>query len=915
MPDWTSEIRSRLSSLRLPPARELDIIDELSQHLQDRYTELIAGGTSPDEAKRLALVEFRTPNGLADRLAPLRQANTRPSMTPGAQSRGLFTDLWFDVRYAVRQSSHRPAFTAVIVATLALCLAANTGIFAVIDAVMLRALPFPEPDRLVAIYNTYPGAGADIAPNSAMDFVDRRKLPALADLATFQRTGLTVASGPAESERVMGLIASPSLFAVIGSQPFLGRLLLETDAIAGAEQRVLLTHGYWQRVFAGRPSAVGETLRVNGAPFTVIGVLPADWRFINPDVQIVIPPAFTAQDLTPQRRHRNNNWQQLGRLANGATVETLQDQIDALNAANLEAMPEMRQALTNIGFTTRVAPFQEFIVGQAARILYFLWGGVIVVLLIGAINVSSMVLVRAAVRRREWATRIALGAGSGRLLRQSLIESWLVTAVGASVGLLLAVWLLSLAPSLGLDELPRGTEIALNLRVLIFVVLLTLLVGTALGLLPILTHRPRAALQAMREESRTGTASRSARVARRALASVQVAGALILLVAGGMLLASLQRVLSVDIGFRPERLLTAQLSLSAIRYPTAREIERLTDQLSDRLRQLPGIEAAGLSSLTPFSGGVSNNPMLAEGYEMAPGESIVAVNHVSVSDHYFETVGARLLAGRWFDAGDVEGRRRVIVIDDRVARKFFPDGNAVGRRMWPLRGTERMFAPPPDDQMLTVIGVVAEMRLTDVVDDPGTRTNGSCYYPFRQRASRVVGLAIRTIGEPAMIIGTVRRAVAGLDPEMPLHLVDAVTNLIDRSLVDRRTPALVAAGFAAVALLLATLGVYGVLAYHVSQRTREFGIRMALGADARRIFTLVLSDGGLIVGVGVLAGLAGALLAVRSIESQLYGVSAFDPAIVIGVIGALALVALLAISIPARRAARTQPTIALTDVQ
>jgi predicted permease len=336
--------------------------------------------------------------------------------------------------------------------------------------------------------------------------------------------------------------------------------------------------------------------------------------------------------------------------------------------------------------------------------------------------------------------------------------------------------------------------------------------------------------------------------------------------------------------------------------------------LQERLSQLPGLEAAGLSSLTPFSGGVSNNPMLAEGYEMARGESIVTVNHVSVSDHYFETLGARLVAGRWFDAGDAEGRRKVIVIDDRVARKFFPDGNAVGRRMWPLRGTERMFAPPPDDQMLTVIGVVAEMRLTDVVDDPGTRTNGTCYYPFRQRASRVVGLAIRTIGEPTMITGTLRRAVAELDPEMPLHQVQPVDSLIDHSLIDRRTPAVVAAGFASVALLLATLGVYGVLAYHVSQRTREFGIRMALGADSRRIFRLVLSDGGLIVGIGLLAGFAGAILAGRSIESQLYGVSAFDPGVLAAVVGTIVLVALLAISIPARRAARTEPTVALTDV-
>lgn len=823
------------------------------------------------------------------------------------------TDLWFDVRHAVRQSLNQPGFTAVIVATLAICLAANVAIFAVVDGVMLRPLPFPEPHRLVAIYNTYPGAGVDIAPSSGMDFYDRQRLQGLAGLATYRRAGLTVGSGRSESERVTGLVTSPSLFALIGTHPFLGRLLLDADAEPGAEHKVLLTHAYWQRAFGGRNTAVGETLRVNGTPFSVVGVLPPGWRFIDPDLQVVIPAAFTAQERSPNRRHRNNNWQQVGRLASGATLETLQSQIDALNAANLEETPELRQPLANAGFTTRAMPFQRFVAGQAARILYFLWGGVIVVLLIGAVNMAGMVLVRTAGRRREWATRIALGAGAGRLLRQSLIESWLLTVIGAAAGLLLGVWMLTLSPSLGLNALPRGTEIAVDLRVLVFLAGIALLVGTALGLLPHLAHRPARVVHVMREEGRTGTASRAARVARRALASAQVACALMLLVAGGVLLASLQRVLSVDVGFRTERLLTAQLNLSLVRYTTAADILSLADRLLDRVRQLPGIEAAGLASTTPFGGETSDNALLAEGYQMAPRESVVSVYHVSVSDGYFETIGARLIAGRWFDDGDVDGRRKVIVIDERLARKFFPDGHAIGRRMWQLRGTERMFAPPPDNEMLTVVGVVAEMRLTDVVDDPGVRTNGACYYPYRQRASRTMGLAIRTAAEPASIVGTVRRTLADLDPELPLSNVDTVDNLIDRSLVDRRTPALVAAGFAVVALLLATLGVYGVLAYQVSLRTREFGIRLALGADARRIFRLVLSEGGLIVGVGVLGGLAGAMLVRRTIESQLYGIGMMDPRVLVVVVGGLAIVALFAITIPARRAARTDPTIALTD--
>lgn len=910
MPDWAGQVRTRLASLRLAPAREAEIVDELSQHLQDRYAELIAGGASPEDATRLTLAEFRDGNVLAQYLALLRQAHPPEALTPGAPTRGGLTGLWQDVRYGVRKAFKERTFAAVTIAILAVCLAANMAIFAVVDAVVLRPLPFPQADRLVAIYNSYRGAGVDVAPSSAADFFERRGLPALDGLATYRRVGLTL--GGREAERAAGLMASPSLFALIGAQPLHGRLLLDADAEPGAEQKVLLTHGYWQRAFGGRETAVGETLHVDGARFTVIGVLPAGWRFIDPELEVVIPVAFSAEDRLPTRRHRNNNWQQVGRLKPEATLDTLQSQIDALNAANLNETPELRQAIADIGFTTRAVPFQRFVAGEAARSLYFLWGGVIVVLLIGGINLANLVLVRATARRREWATRLALGASAGRLLQQSLIESWLLTAAGAACGLLLGVWALALAPTLGLDELPRGTEIAVDVRVLMFLVAIALLVGTALGVLPLVAHRPAQVAQVMREDGRTGTASRGGRAARRLLASAQVACALMLLVAGGVLLASLQRVLSVDLGFRPERLLTAQLTLPPTRYPTATDIQSLIDRLVDRVRRLTGVEAAGLASTTPFGGVSSNNVVIAEGYRMAPGESVISVNHVSVSDGYFDTIGARLLAGRWFDEGDISGRRRVIIIDDRLARKFFPDGNAIGRRMWQTR-SDRLFTPPPDDEKLTIVGVVAEVRLTDVVDDPGVRSNGACYYPYSQRAVRTAGLAIRTAREPSGIVASVRSALADLDPELPLYSVDTVDNLVNRSLIDRRTPALLAGGFAFVALVLAALGVYGVLAYQVSQRTRELGIRMALGADAPKIFRLVLGEGVAIVGAGALVGLAGATLLRRTIEAQLYGVGAMDPSVLIAVIVLMA-AALLAIVIPARRAARTNPTVALTDV-
>ena len=913
MPDWAHEVRTRLSTLRLSPTRETEIVDELSQHLQDRYAELTAGGTSPEEATRLTLSEFRSRDSLARYLAPLRQAHPPVSLAPGGPTAGALTDLWLDIRYGLRQALKQPGFTAVIVVTLAVCLAANLAIFAVVDGVVLRPLPFPEAERLVAIYNTYPGAGRAIGPSSAMDYFDRRRLTALAELATYRRTGLTVGHVGSDAERVIGLVTSPSLFALIGTQPFRGRLLLDVDAEPGAGQQVVLTFGYWQRAFAARDSAVGETLRVNGVPFTVVGVLPIGWRFIDPDVDIVIPAAFTVEERSPASRYTNNNWQQVGRLATDATLESLQDQINALNTANLDEVPQLRQALANIGFSTRAVPFQRFVVGEAARSLYFLWGGAIVVLLVGGVNLANMVLVRATIRRREWATRLAVGASAGRLLRQSLVESWLLAAAGAIGGLLLGVWALTLAPSLGLDALPRGTEIAADVRALIVLVVMAILVGTVFGFLPLVAQRPARVAEAMRDEGRTGTASRAGRAGRRVLAAVQVAGALMLLVAGAVLLASLQRVLAVDVGFQSEQLLTAQMNPPSTRYPAAADLQGFVDRLLARVRQLPGVEAAGISSSTPFGQPTNQNVILAEGYRMAPDESVVTVHHVPVSDGYFETIGARLIAGRWFDDGDVAGRRRVIVIDERLARKFFPDGNAVGRRMWPTRGTARIFEPPPEDQKLTVVGVVAEVRLTDVVDDPGVRSNGVCFYPNAQWPARSMGLAVRTAGDPTLIIGAVRRVLADLDPELPLYNVDTVDNLMDRSVIDRRTPALVAAGFAVIALFLAALGVYGVLAYQVSQRRREFGIRMALGADAHRIFRLVSADGAVIVGTGALAGVAGSALLRRTIEAQLYGIGAMDPVVLMVAVGVLASVALLAIAIPARRAARIDPTVALTD--
>ncbi|MCC7125599.1 MAG: ABC transporter permease [Acidobacteria bacterium] len=821
--------------------------------------------------------------------------------------------LWHDLRVAARGLRKDRGFALTTMATLALCLAANVAIFAVIDAVLLKPLPFDAPDELVALHNAYPGAGIQRSENGVPDYFDRLEALTLLDgLAAFRETGLTVGGDRGDAERLTGIVATPSFFTVLRVQPYRGRLFTEEESEPGRDQKLVLTYGYWQRTFAAADSAVGQSIRINGTPFTIVGVLPPDFRFIDPEVQMVRPVAFTAAERADDQRH-SNNWEQIGRLKRGATTAQVQAQLDALNRANLDRFPELREVLVNAGFTTRVVPFHAFVVGDLSRTLQLLWAGALLVLVIGCVNVTNLVLVRATARRREMATRQALGAGVGRLVGQSLVESLLLAVCGGVAGLLLGWWALVSAPFFGLDQLPRGTEAAIDIRVVMFSLTLVTLVAAVMAVLPIVASRHADLAQAVREEGRSATASRTSRLARRALVTSQVAFALILLVGAGTMVASLQRVLARDPGFRGERVLTGLVNLPAARYAGDADLRTATDRLLVAVRALPGVEAAGVSTTIPFSGNSSDSVIIAEGYQMAPGESVISPNVVSVSDGYFETMGVTLVAGRWFTDGDVEGRQRVIVIDDRLARRFWPDGDAVGKRMYQTVDASSLLKPPPVDQMFTIVGVIAEMRLRGMVDGTGAERVGAYFMPYRQRPSRGFGVALRAHGDPSSLTEAARRAVASVDAELPLFDIRTMEQRTSESLVDRRTPTLLATGFAVVALLLAGVGIYGVLAYQVSQRRKELGVRMALGAGAGRIFALVLREGALIVGIGAAVGLLGAVALRRPLDRVLNEVGSVDTAVVIAVAAILLVVALLACVIPARRAARTDPAVALAE--
>jgi putative ABC transport system permease protein len=487
-----------------------------------------------------------------------------------------------------------------------------------------------------------------------------------------------------------------------------------------------------------------------------------------------------------------------------------------------------------------------------------------------------------------------------------------LSLAGCAAGLGLGWWALRSAPFFGLDTLPSGLSLGLDAPVIGFTAALIALVGIGVGMIPVIAMRRANMAQVIREEGRSGTQGRGPRLMRRVLVTSQVAFALILLIGAGVLLASFERVLTIDPGYRVDQVLTGTISMPSSRYPDDAALRAAQQQLLERLRALPGVDGAGTTTTLPFSGSYSDSVILAEGYQMAPGESLISPGQVSASDGYFEAMGAKLVAGRFFTDQDAEGRPRVMVIDDRLARRFWPRGDALGKRLYFPQDLNNLMAKPAESQMITIVGIIEPMKLRGLVDTQAQKI-GTYFSPMRQGPARTLGIAIRTSVPPETVTSLVRRELAQLDPEMPFYDVRTLEDRVNTSLQDRRTPMLLATGFAVVALLLAAIGIYGVLAYQVSQRRREIGIRMALGAEQRSIFNLVLKEGGLIVGVGAGCGLAGAFLLRQTLQAQLYETGAMDPRVVAAVAGVLMAVALVACVLPARRAAKTDPLIALGD--
>ncbi|MBR9989613.1 MAG: ABC transporter permease [Gemmatimonadetes bacterium] len=812
-----------------------------------------------------------------------------------------------DTRYALKLLMKERSFTAAALLTLALCIGANTAMFSVVNSVLLKPLPFAEPDGLVRIFNSYPKAGVERGSNGAPDYYDRLELQAFESLAMYETESMTIGES-GRPRRVVGLTATPSLFALLGAEAVLGRTFTPAEGEPGSERAALLSHGLWQEQFAGTADVIGRSIRINDVVHTITGVMPRDFLFHSPEVQLWTPLRFSAEQRSDEGRH-NNSWEMLGRLSHGVTVARAQSEIDALNGRLGEQFPQFRDILRDVGFRTVVTGYQSDLTRDVRSTLWLLQAGVLLVLLIGCVNIANLVMVRSTARHRELATRSALGAGHGRLVGQLVTEGMVLSVTGGMLGVFFGWACVRGIASFAAAELPRGAEISLDARTVLIALTVSVAAGLLFGAIPVARLLRGQLSSVFRDEGRTGTAGRSTRALRGGLVVAQVALAFALLIGAGLLLASFVRMMRVDPGFDAERLFTASVSMPATRYPDNDARRQFTATLLERLRTIPGVHAVAATNVLPFGDNMNASVVTPEGYTPEPGEALWAPVNSRVSDGYFSTMDIRVQSGREFTAGDVHDAPLVAMVDRTLAERFWPGRDPVGQRI--TQGTPGV---GQDDNLAyrTVVGVVDDVRVVGIA---GEQSHGHLYTPFAQQPVASMYISLRTDRDPLAFTGAVRTVLLELDPDIPLHQVLSMDQRVSASRTTERARTILLTGFASLALLLAAVGLYGVLAYTVAQRSAEIGIRMALGSSAGAVFRMVLGEGARLVAVGLVLGLAGSVLLSRLVSSMLYGVAPTDPTVYALVLMLLAVTALAASAVPARRAMRVDPIEAMRDSQ
>jgi len=709
-------------------------------------------------------------------------------------------------------------------------------------------------------------------------------------------------------QQIRGMKVTPSLFHLLRVSPMIGRPFAEEEGEEGRDQEVILSYGLWQELYGGDKSVLGQSLRISGRPFTIVGVMQRNFNFIEPEVRLWMPLAFSAEEKTV---HHNNNWYYVGRLKPGATLQQAQAQVNALNNENLERFPEFKELLINAGFRTTVKPLQDMLTAGVKGTLYLLWGGAFLVLLIGGLNIANLALARLAMRRKQIATRIALGASRGQLVRQLILENLGLALLGGAGGIALGAGVLRGLNAIGLEHFPRANEVRMDGTAVLVALGLSLAAGLFVGLFPLAGISKIGISDALHEESRTGTGGKKSRRVRQLLVTAQVGFAFTLLMGAGLLLASFRNLLHVDPGFKPNGVVSASVSLPQSRYAKDDALRNFMNRALPAIRSFPGVSYAGATRAIPLGGNHNDSVILAEDYQMKPGESLISPLNIGVTPGYFEALGISMVRGRPFNERDSDTASRVIIVDERLAKHFWPNQDPVGRRMYfPGTGDPKDFMKVTEHTVwLTVVGVAHSLRYENL-DDSGA-TVGAYYVCNSQDPARTFTFAIKTAGDSASTVRALRAEIARLDPEVALFDIHSMSERMDLSLASRRTSMLLANAFGGVALFLASLGIYGVLAYLVAQRTREIGIRVALGSTRGGIVRLVLREGFKLVAMGFVLGIVGAAFLQKAVATQIYGIRPYDPLVLAGVMALLAGIALVACAVPARRAMGVDPVVVL----
>lgn len=894
MPEWDQEIRTRLGALWLDPAHEAAIVEELSQHLEDRYAELRGNDLDHDAARAAALEELSEHGRLERAMRPLGRRPGAP-LALGARTANPLEALSHDVRYALRSFRARPAFAAVAIATFALGIGACTLIFSAVNGVLRRPLPYDEPQQLVAFWGTAPEKGlpeVNFPPGLLGVHIEHTRT--LTALAGFGRSGTTLTgAGDADrAERVDGAVVTSDFFRVFGVPMRLGRPFAPEEANSGAPPVVVLSHALWQRTFSGDTAIVGKSITLDGRATSVVGIMPPGFDFPR-QAELWMPLVLEPDNF--------GCWcfDVVGRMKPGVTPEEVRREIasitDDFGLRRRDIFPDAKRG----GARIIVMSLSDRIVGDLERPLVVLFGAVGLVLLIVCANIANLMLVRATVRSREIAVRCCLGAGPGRIATQLFTESLLLAIAGAGAGLLLAYWGIQALRRLPVDQFPRMNEVHLEPAVLAFTAGVAVLTGLLCGLAPALRVRHVNLQDAVKSGSRTSGSGQARRLSDGFVVT-QFALSLVLLVAAGLLLRSYRHLSTLDLGYQPENALVGRVTLPYPRYDTNTVVRAFYGQLLERVRAIPGVTEAGLTSQAPLTRGNSQSNIVAEGREPRAGEPVLVANARTVTPGYFRAIGSPLLEGRLFEDTDNDRSTRVGIVDETFAKHFWPNESAIGKRFRWQGNTSSI-------PWVAIVGVVRNVKHSRLDETPDLQV----YEPFAQRSPWSNHLVVRSTSDPAGLVSQIRAEIAALDPTLPFYEVRTMTSAVSSSLGLRRLMNVLLGGFALIALLLAAIGIYGVISLGVSARVREFGIRLALGAQTADVRWQVLRHGLVLAIFGVAIGIAGSLYLTRFLQRLLFGVAPSDWITFSTVALILSATAVLASYIPARRATRYDPVSAL----